>query len=360
MKEEEDGDGKELEDAEVVEADDSTVEKQLQDAAIEEAVNSPKALPAFLQDPATTQQVATAASGSPALSLSTTNAAINVSSLPSPSSSDASSFSINKSSEHVEVAHDDEKTSDNSGGGVGLLSWLGTTSLVSRVVQSTREGMESVITTLDPGMKPYIRSGGNVYLALASENDVTLEAMRDAFQTVYGRATVDAFPNANTNSAVQPVGMSALRQACEQRLKHLRQERLELAGAAAVAVESGLVELLPERWFELSLLLLHDPELEFNGRGATLEVISAATPVPSSAVTWLQEHTKVDYPLRWSGLAHTVADALKADTETAALSDGPTEQWHELLTGVRYFDLVRQAGMMLAGLHKRQWDNSSP
>lgn len=106
--------------------------------------------------------------------------------------------------------------------------------VVKTVLDKTKHSVESMITTLDPGMAPYISksglptstvsletpasslppfclcpgSGGDVDIVVTSDKDMTVGAVRDAFQEVFGLAMVTGEPG-QSNIAPQPVGYAA-------------------------------------------------------------------------------------------------------------------------------------------------------
>lgn len=44
--------------------------------------------------------------------------------------------------------------------------------------------VETMITTLDPQMKDFIYSGGDIYITVASEKEAQVRPVRDAFQVL--------------------------------------------------------------------------------------------------------------------------------------------------------------------------------
>ncbi len=54
--------------------------------------------------------------------------------------------------------------------------------ILSRVAEKTKSSVESVITTLDPQMKDFIHSGGDVTAVVASDKDAKVSPLREAFQ----------------------------------------------------------------------------------------------------------------------------------------------------------------------------------
>lgn len=113
--------------------------------------------------------------------------------------------------------------------------------MVKTVLDKTKHSVESMITTLDPGMAPYIsksdlpppphyiilkwnkllkhrqhlllccycpESGGDIDIVVTSDKELNVEAVRDAFQEVFGMAMVTGEAG-QSNIAPQPVGYAA-------------------------------------------------------------------------------------------------------------------------------------------------------
>ena len=228
----------------------------------------------------------------------------------------------------------------------GLFGWVRGASggLLSKVAEKTKNSVETVITTLDPQMKDFIHSGGDVTVAVASDDDDAVLPLREAFQRVFGRATVYGLSSAPAAKvAVQPVGFAAGRQGAAERLRLVRGRAGE--GEALVGVEAMLLEVGDDDWVELSCLLLRD-----DARGVALTAYTQPTPVDSRLVARAKDLTPEDYPLRWSGLAAQVG-SLAAEAWGVRQSE-----WREAAVGVSARDTMRLAATALAGMYKRALD----
>merc|ERR1719226_252224 len=53
----------------------------------------------------------------------------------------------------------------------GMFGWVKGSGFLSKVVEKTRSVTENVITTLDPQMKEYIHSGGDIEAVVASDKE---------------------------------------------------------------------------------------------------------------------------------------------------------------------------------------------
>uniref|UniRef100_A0A8C4WUA2 Proline-rich coiled-coil 1 n=1 Tax=Eptatretus burgeri TaxID=7764 RepID=A0A8C4WUA2_EPTBU len=215
--------------------------------------------------------------------------------------------------------------------------------LVKTVLDKTKHSVESMITTLDPGMAPYIRSGGDVDIVVTSNKEVKVYAVRDAFQEVFGCATVNG-ELAESNIAPQPVGYAAGLKGAQERIASLRRSGVIHEKQVAVSIESFIAELLPDRWFDIGCLILEDPSL-----GLQLEVFTQATPLPLHFVQQAQGETPPNYGLRWSGLATTIGEVLERSLPHTTRTD-----WHVSLTGLSRRHMVHSAAKVLAGLYKQR------
>lgn len=229
----------------------------------------------------------------------------------------------------------------------GLFGWFSGNKLVSKVVEKTKSSMESMITTLDPGMKEVIRSGGDVNIAVTSTKESKVGAVREAFQTVFGKATIVGFESQATTAA-QPVGFTAGLKGAEERIQNLRQKGSITEQQPIVSIEGFIVELLPDRWYELSCLLLKDPQHRIE-----LQTFSQPSPIPAEYILKAQDSTPSDYPLRWSGLAVTIGQVIEESQPHIGHAD-----WQNALLGVSRRDTLQLAAQTLAFMYKERLPTS--
>ncbi len=240
----------------------------------------------------------------------------------------------------------------DKGNDPGLFGWVRGASggLFSKVAEKTKTSMETVITTLDPQMKDFMHSGGDITVAVASSEELAVVApARHAFQAAFGRATVYGVPTEPLQTvAAQPVGFAAARQAAAERLQHLKKKRsmLQTSGtleeaAVLLAVENFLLETGEDAWVSMGCLSLTDAAREIS-----LTAYTQPIPVSTTLVTRAKDATPESYPRRWSGLAQTVAEAAKEEEN----------HWHETATagGASRADMVLLAARMLAAMYRRE------
>uniref|UniRef100_A0A2K5PW74 Protein PRRC1 n=1 Tax=Cebus imitator TaxID=2715852 RepID=A0A2K5PW74_CEBIM len=162
-----------------------------------------------------------------------------------------------------------------SAGGIwGFIKGVAGNPMVKSVLDKTKHSVESMITTLDPGMAPYIKSGGELDIVVTSNKEVKVAAVRDAFQEVFGLAVVVGEAG-QSNIAPQPVGYAAGLKGAQERIDSLRRTGVIHEKQTAVSVENFIAELLPDKWFDIGCLVVEDPV-----HGIHLETFTQATPVP--------------------------------------------------------------------------------
>ncbi|VTJ78067.1 Hypothetical predicted protein [Marmota monax] len=134
-----------------------------------------------------------------------------------------------------------------SAGGIwGFIKGVAGNPMVKSVLDKTKHSVESMITTLDPGMAPYIKSGGELDIVVTSNKEVKVAAVRDAFQEVFGLAVVIGEAG-QSNIAPQPVGYAAGLKGAQERIDSLRRTGVIHEKQTAVSIEHFIAELLPDK-----------------------------------------------------------------------------------------------------------------
>ncbi|XP_039614971.1 protein PRRC1 [Polypterus senegalus] len=229
----------------------------------------------------------------------------------------------------------------NAGGIWGFIKGVAGNPVVKSVLDKTKHSVESMITTLDPGMAPYIKSSGDMDIIVTSDKEVKVAAVRDAFQEVFGLAVVTG-ESGQSNIAPQPVGYAAGLKGAQERIDILRRSGVLHEKQVAISVENFIVELFPDKWFDIGCLILEDP-----AHGIHIENFTQATPVPLEFVQQAQSLTPPDYNLRWSGLMITVGEVLERNIPHVSRTD-----WHIMFTGVSRRQMIHSAAKALAGMYK--------
>ncbi|XP_010979319.2 protein PRRC1 [Camelus dromedarius] len=231
----------------------------------------------------------------------------------------------------------------SAGGLWGFIKGVAGNPMVKSVLDKTKHSVESMITTLDPGMAPYIKSGGELDIVVTSNKEVKVAAVRDAFQEVFGLAVVIGEAG-QSNIAPQPVGYAAGLKGAQERIDSLRRTGVIHEKQTAVSVENFIAELLPDKWFDIGCLIVEDPV-----HGIHLEAFTQATPVPLEFVQQAQSLTPQDYNLRWSGLLVTVGEVLEKSLLNVSRTD-----WHMTFTGMSRRQMIYSAAKAIAGMYKQR------
>uniref|UniRef100_A0A8C8B9U9 Proline rich coiled-coil 1 n=1 Tax=Otus sunia TaxID=257818 RepID=A0A8C8B9U9_9STRI len=229
-----------------------------------------------------------------------------------------------------------------AGGLWGFIKGVAENPMVKSVLDKTKHSVETMITTLDPGMVPYIKTGGELDIVVTSNKEVKVAAIRDAFQEVFGMAVVTG-EAAQSNIAPQPVGYAAGLKGAQERIDSLRRTGVIHEKQPVVSVENFIEELLPDKWFDIGCLIIEDPI-----HGIHLEAFTQATPVPLQYVQQAKSLTPQDYNLRWSGLLVTVGEVLEKSILNVSRTD-----WHMVFTGMSRRQMIYSAAKALAGMYKQ-------
>ncbi|KAI1905146.1 hypothetical protein AGOR_G00013130 [Albula goreensis] len=241
--------------------------------------------------------------------------------------------------------HEDPRVpvDNNTGGLWGFIKGVAGNPMVKTVLDKTKHSVESMITTLDPGMAPYIKSGGDLDIVVTSDKEVKVAAVRDAFQEVFGLAMVTGEAG-QSNIAPQPVGYAAGVKGAQERIDSLRRAGVIHEKQPVVSVENFIAELFPDKWFDIGCLILEDPV-----NGIRIETFTQATPVALEHVQQAQSLTPPDYSLRWSGLLVTVGEVLERNLPHVSRTD-----WHQVFTGMSRRQMIYSAAKALAGMYKQR------
>ncbi|XP_064356606.1 protein PRRC1 isoform X4 [Dromaius novaehollandiae] len=255
----------------------------------------------------------------------------------------ASGSAITFPEEHEDPRISTAQSGAPGGGLWGFIKGVAGNPMVKSVLDKTKHSVETMITTLDPGMVPYIRTGGELDIVVTSNKEVKVAAIRDAFQEVFGMAVVTG-EAAQSNIAPQPVGYAAGLKGAQERIDSLRRTGVIHEKQPAVSVENFIEELLPDKWFDIGCLIIEDPV-----HGIHLEAFTQATPVPLQYVQQAQSLTPQDYNLRWSGLLVTVGEVLEKNLLNVNRTD-----WHMVFTGMSRRQMIYSAAKALAGMYKQR------
>ncbi|GAB0093890.1 Protein PRRC1 [Sergentomyia squamirostris] len=231
--------------------------------------------------------------------------------------------------------------------GSSLLGWMKEAAssggeILSKVAEKAKNSVDNIVTTLDPQMKEYIYSGGDVEIIVASDKDVKVKPCREAFQTVFGKATVIGLPAQAVNIAAQPVGFEAALRGAQERTANLRTNSHIEDKLPVAAIENFIIEAFPDQWFDAGLIMITDPQ-----RNLVLKSITQMTPIPLAVVATIRESTPKDYPLQDTGFSVTIGQVMAENLKVI-----PAE-WHQHYTSVNRSDMILNAVKSLAAIYKK-------
>lgn len=170
-------------------------------------------------------------------------------------------------------------------------------------------------------------------MIIASSNDDKVVACREAFQTIFGRATVYGHHSQGKSIAAQPVGFENAELAAKERINSLRSNEA-FVDKVIVAVENFIVELYKNqlslcwimknpkillfvstlyRWFDVGLLMLSNPS-----QNISLKTFTQMTSIPLPIINSLQMDTPPDYDKRGTGFAVTVGAAMSRNLDVSS------------------------------------------
>lgn len=253
---------------------------------------------------------------------------------------------VTPTTQNIQIAIPSENVVQESGMvGGGLLSWVRDTvvnsNVLSKVAEKAKNSVNTMITTLDPQMRELLNSGGDMEIIVASDKDIKVSPVRQAFQAVFGKATVTGVAVDTSAVAAQPVGFAAGVKGAEERINSARNLPAVPRDVPIIAVENFLLEVGEDKWYDLGVILLNDPK-----RNVNLQSFTQMTPVPSQIVAMAEEGTPEDYPLKWSGLSVTVGSLMANSLQVSH------NEWHYALTGISRRDIIYLAVQSLAGIYK--------
>lgn len=274
---------------------------------------------------------------------------------------------------------------------LNIFDWFRTTDILNQIAEKARSSMDTVITTLDPGMKEYLYSGGNVNIVVISDHDTMVSPIRDAFQSVFGRATVQVARFHPPESAkAYPVklanGFDEAIIVAQEKIKNFRQDtNMVPQNQVVVVVQPAVVSvtndetvnnrvknglklddsLLP-RWFLTYCMLIEDPVL-----GATMNSYSQLIPLDLDVVAAARE---APFPQGYKdddqlGFARTIDEIMDSKLKLVPPqgaaehngrqvdADERVNKWLPMWAGLDESKTIHELGMCLAHLYRRKWND---
>ncbi|CAB4001848.1 PRRC1 [Paramuricea clavata] len=203
------------------------------------------------------------------------------------------------------------------------------------LVKKTKDSVDSVITTLDPGMEDYLHKtdSDTINILITSTDEEIIDGIKDGFKQVFSHVLV-RHQASRSSLAPLPNSFSSALKSAKQRISNLRSSTPPEVGLVVIAVEEFIAEIMPEMWFGMLCLCLDDSSQKLE-----VETFSQALALPNDVLKKLEELTPSTYSLRWSGLSVSLADVLQSN-------------WTNFLAGVPKRQVVTLAAKTLAGQYR--------
>lgn len=267
---------------------------------------------------------------------------------------------------------------------LNLFDWFRATDIINQIAEKARSSVDSVITTLDPGMKEYLYSGGNINVVVISDDEENVSSIRDSFQTVFGRATVTSDRQSSPSMAKTINQDYPTKLACgvnhalfvaRDKIKKLRSDTSGVPqNQVILAIQPTLVQLQekePEKqsseetnalgscaivihnWFLTYCMMIEDPVL-----GATLHAYSHFIPVDTSIVASAKDAKSSDD--RFNGEVGFSKSINELMTHLNLIDNGPNnskEDWLRIWTGLKEKEVIRELSLVLAHAYRRKWND---
>uniref|UniRef100_A0A6G1S725 Protein PRRC1 n=1 Tax=Aceria tosichella TaxID=561515 RepID=A0A6G1S725_9ACAR len=261
---------------------------------------------------------------------------------------------------------------------LNIFYWTKTKEIINQIAEEAKSSVVSVITTLDPGMKEYLYSGGNVNIIVISETECLVSPIRDSFQSAFGRATVNPASYDPPNRIIDyPVrlacGFQGAITVAQEKIKKLRQDTSSVPqNQVIVVVQPTLVPLsntteisetddnsndLTSSWFSTYCILIEDPVLN-----VMMKCFSQFIPVDLDVVKSARE---VKFPDNFLdtrlGFAASLDELMSYKMNIDPMGGFGDENgcfWIRKWAGISESQIIQQLSLTLANSYRRKCDDS--
>ncbi|EGT51068.1 hypothetical protein CAEBREN_18439 [Caenorhabditis brenneri] len=200
---------------------------------------------------------------------------------------------VSSHSENVKtIAEPSNVYSDRVDMSGGLMSWLTKTvtesKLLSDVAEKAKAGVETVMTTLDPGMKPFLAEHGVIEFALFNCDADLLTVASDAFTRAGAMAICRGLSFDETafiaNFRPLVAGDQKAQKLCEAKIEAARKTKKAKEEAAIVVTQPFLLEISGRYYSACKVMLDHG--------NTSFDAISQLLEVPETIVEAIQRAAK--------------------------------------------------------------------
>lgn len=253
---------------------------------------------------------------------------------------------------------------------MNLFEWFRTTDIMNQIAEKAKHSVDSVITTLDPGMKEYLFSGGNINVVVVTDHDSHISPIRDAFLSVFGRATIGTCFTKIDYPIRVAIGYKGALEAAKCKIDKLRQDASTFPQNQVVLVvqptlinssaaidsndtineNSGNNNESPN-WFYTYASVLDDPVL-----GLTLHTFSQLIPIDLETIVTLKDdnYTSMEH----LGFCKSLDETMNAELKILPLDQEDTTSWIKLWSGLEDKKIIHDSAISLAHSYQRKWNNN--
>lgn len=237
-----------------------------------------------------------------------------------------------------------DKLEEEEDNGSGVLGWLQKTvthsTFLSKVADKAKIGMDSVLTTLDPGMKDFLKSEGSVDIVIGSDNGRIINAIADGFRRVFSSVTYRGLGTPGASHLLpQIIGYPLALQYLDERANLLRASGLAGNKSAIVTVQPFL-HSIEKIWYESVAIGIQKNEVKAH-------VFTQPVEVESDVIIALERHTPKGYAA--NAFATTVGSGY------AEVFGVDPDDWQFRLLSYSSSELYQLASAALAAAFKRKF-----